>query len=302
MEHRTLGKTGLSVSALGFGAAPIGFLETDQQRVGQILNLLLDSGVSLIDTAATYPGSEEAIGKAVSHRRSEYVLVSKCGQGSADLPGEPWSPKLIEASVDRALKRLNTDHLDVMLLHSCTRTVLDKGDALKALLKAQQAGKIRFAGYSGDNDAVAHAGELRGVAVVEASVNIVDQANIGVLARITQEQGAGVIAKRPVANAAWKRLEDQPGMYQSYARDYHERFKAMGLSLDDFDVADWGELALRFTLSVPSVNAAIIGTTNPDNARMNIIAADKGPLPAESVGKIRAAFDQAGGEDWPGLQ
>jgi aryl-alcohol dehydrogenase-like predicted oxidoreductase len=115
MEKRRFGKTGHDISVLGFGGAPIGFLETEQQRVARILNILLDEGVNLIDTAAAYHGSEEAIGKAVSHRRSEYVLVSKCGE-----PGTPesdaWKPASLTQTVDRALSRLKTDHLDVMLL------------------------------------------------------------------------------------------------------------------------------------------------------------------------------------------
>src|SRR6185312_5665153 len=157
MEKTTFGKTGFKVSRLGFGAGPIGFLATDQQRVANIINILLDSGVNVIDTAASYQGSEDLIGNAVSSRRSEYVLISKCGQAFPDLPGAAWSAEVITATVDRALRRLKTDHLDVMLLHSCELATLKKGEAIAALAKARDAGKIRFAGYSGDNDAGAYA-------------------------------------------------------------------------------------------------------------------------------------------------
>ncbi len=301
MEQRTFGNTGLPVSPLGFGAAPIGFLETEQQQIGDILNALLDAGVTLIDTAAAYSGSEEAIGKAVASRRGEYVLVSKCGQKFDGLPGEAWSPDAITATVDRSLKRLQTDHLDVMLLHSCGKDVLEKGDALGALVAARDAGKIRFAGYSGDNATVAYAAGLPEIAVVETSINLVDQANIDGVLPIAIQHGIGVIAKRPVANAAWKPQDQQPGFYQAYAKDYHERFQAIGLALEEFDVADWSELALRFTLSIPGVHTAIIGTTKLANAEKNIAIAEKGPLPEPAVNKIRAAFAKAGGDSWPGL-
>ena len=76
MEKRAFGKTGLEVSVLGFGGAPIGVLETGQDQVTRLLNLLLDRGVNVIDTAAGYRGSEEAIGQAVGHRRDEFVLIS----------------------------------------------------------------------------------------------------------------------------------------------------------------------------------------------------------------------------------
>src|SRR5690606_1362314 len=104
IARRKFGKTGLDVSVIGFGAAPIGLLETEQQQVARILNQLLDEGINLIDTAAMYRGSEEAIGNAVGHRREEYILVSKCGQEFDDLEGEAWSPKLISLTVERALK------------------------------------------------------------------------------------------------------------------------------------------------------------------------------------------------------
>lgn len=293
---RTLGRTGFEVSTLGFGAAPIGLLETEQQQIAVILNGLLDEGVNLIDTAASYAGSEEAIGKAVAHRRDEYVLVSKCGQEFDDLPGEKWSEQLILATVDRALKRLQTDYLDVMLLHSCSLETFQRGEAIGALAKAREAGKIRFAGYSGDNEAVNVAAAHPEVAVVETSINITDQANIHGLLPVARQNNVGVIAKRPIANAAWKSLSDQPGFYSDYAKTYHERFKAMGLTLEDLGVdgdEDWASVALRFTLSQPGVHTAIIGTTNPDNARRNIEAAGRGPLSDEALRRIAEAFTKA---------
>ncbi|BCM93781.1 aldo-keto reductase YhdN [Abditibacteriota bacterium] len=305
MNYNDFGKTGLSVSTLGFGAAPIGLLKTEQERVASILNLLLDLGVNLIDTAAAYAGSEEALGKAIGPRRDEYILVSKCGQKFDDLPGEAWSPEVITATIDRALRRLQTDHLDVMLLHSCGMEVLQKGEALKALVQAREAGKIRFAGYSGDNENVAYAATLPDVEVIETSINFVDQANIESLLPLTLKNGIGVIAKRPVANAAWKPLDDQPGLYKDYARTYHERFLAMGIRLEDLgldeETTDWAQVALRFTLSQPGVHTAIIGTTNPDNARSNVDIANQGPLPEETLQKMRDAFLNAegkSGETW----
>lgn len=303
-QNRTLGRTGLSVSPLGFGAAPIGLLKTEQERVGAILSELLDAGVNLIDTAAGYAGSEEAIGTAVGNRRGDYVLVSKCGQKFDDLPGEAWSAEVITATIERSLKRLQTDHLDVMLLHSCDLETFQKGEAIEALVKARDAGKIRFAGYSGDNQTVEVAAAHPEVAVVETSINFVDQANITGLLPIAREHRVGVIAKRPVANAAWKPLEQQPGFYQGYAKTYHERFGAMGLNLEELglgETSDWATVALRFTLSQLGVHTAIIGTTNPENARRNIAAANQGALPSEAVEKIVAAFENAkdqSGDKW----
>ncbi len=145
---------------------------------GILLNFLLDSGVNLIDTAASYRESEEVIGESISSRRDEFVLVSKCGSTFDDLRGEAWSAQLIAATINRSLKRLNTDHLDVMMLHSCSIEVLKKGEAIAALVNAKKAGKIRHAGYSGDNDAAQYAAAHPDIDVLQTSVNITDQWNI----------------------------------------------------------------------------------------------------------------------------
>src|SRR5918999_4819812 len=100
MNRTAFGRTGFQVSPLGFGAAEVGYLKADQDRVANILNLLLDAGVNLIDTASAYEGSEELIGNAVAHRRGEYVLVSKCGSKVPQAEGRPWSARLVTATVD----------------------------------------------------------------------------------------------------------------------------------------------------------------------------------------------------------
>ncbi|MEM8737948.1 MAG: aldo/keto reductase [Planctomycetota bacterium] len=310
MQQHTLGKTELSVSALGYGAAPIGFLDTDVQHVGRVVNSLLDQGVNLLDTAAAYKGSEEALGETVSHRRDDFVLVSKCGMGGpAAYQDRPWSADAITATVERSLTRLKTDHLDVCLLHSCGRDVLEDGEALAALVRAQEAGKIGFAGYSGDNDTAVYAASLPDLAVIETSVNLCDQANLDTVVAACQANDLGVIAKRPIANAAWKAPSAQPGFYQKYASEYHRRFNLMGITPHDLGYhghpeVEWPEIALKFTLAQPGVHTAICGTTSAENAEHNLAAANKNPLREEVVDKLRAAFaaarDGDPGGDWTG--
>jgi len=166
MKKVPFGRTGFQVSQLGFGAAPIGYLNTEREKVRRILNLMLDRGVNVIDTAASYEGSEEMIAEAIGHRRKEFALISKCGGSLPDIDAPAWSAELIKKTVDRSLRRLRTDRLDVMLLHSCDLHTLQKGQALGALLEAQKAGKIRWAGYSGDNEAAAWAAGRAEVAVI----------------------------------------------------------------------------------------------------------------------------------------
>jgi aryl-alcohol dehydrogenase-like predicted oxidoreductase len=310
MERRSFGKTGLDVSVLGFGGAPVGFLETEQTEVSKILNSLLDQGVNLIDTAAGYAGSEVMIGKTISHRRDEYILVSKCGRAEDELGGEAWSATVIENTVDRALRRLQTDHLDVMLLHSCDLETLQKGEAIGALVKAREAGKIRFLGYAGDNEAAVYAAGLDDVAVIETSINICDQANIHSVLGPCQKSNVGVISKRSIANAAWKGAAQQQGIYVNYAETYAQRLAQMAITPEDLgfpgDAAQlWPEIALRFTLGQPGLCTAIIGTTKASHVTTNLAAAGKGPLPESTVNDLRAAFRQAeaaAGEPWLGQQ
>jgi aryl-alcohol dehydrogenase-like predicted oxidoreductase len=301
MLKRTFGKTNLSVSVLGFGAAPAAFLKEEEKRAASVIELLLANGVNFIDTAASYPGSEEFLGRNFSKRRNEFILVSKCGNKIPASNAEAWSAPLIRDTVERALRFLKTDHLDTMLLHSCSLDVLKQGEAMEALAKAKQSGKTRFIGYSGDNEAAAYAAGLKEVDVIETSINIADQINIEKVLPVAKKNNVGIIAKRPVANAAWKDISQQPGMYQSYAKEYTERLRKMKITPSDvgFNTTSknpdeaWPEMALRFTLSFPGVHTAIIGTTNPKNAESNVRYANAGPLPGDVVQKLRDAFKKA---------
>lgn len=296
MEHRILGRTGLSVSVLGFGAGPIGYLGTEAAEADRLLNDLLDQGINLIDTAAKYPGSEEAIGRAISHRRRDYVLASKCGTGSESGTPDDWSAETLTSSIDRSLKRLKTDRIDVMLLHSCSLSTLQGGEAIDALVAAQEAGKVRFVGYSGDNEAAGYAVAQPEISVLEMSINIADQANIDAVLPTAIENDVGVIVKRPLANAAWKPLSELPGIYANYAKTYHERLQAMDLDPAElgFQGPDaWSEMALRFTLAQQGVHSALVGTTNRNRIEANRRAAGHGILQGAVIERIRGAFQDA---------
>jgi aryl-alcohol dehydrogenase-like predicted oxidoreductase len=307
MDYTTFGRTGLKVSRIAFGAGPIGYLGSNEAQAGTVLNLLLDRGVNVIDTAAAYLGSEELIGKAAGHRRDDFVLISKCGRKVDGVEGEDWSARVVTETVDRSLRRLRTDHLDVMLLHSCGQEVLEKGEALGALIKAKEAGKIRFAGYSGDNEAATFAVALPGMDVLMCSANLCDQANLAGAIPAATLAGTGVIGKRSVANGAWKPLESQLGIYRDYVKPYKDRFTAMGLDpkvLGYAGAEDWLEIALRFTLALDGVQVVSIGTTNPANAEANLRVLGKGPLAPGPVEAIRQAFrtaQQRLGTKWLGL-
>src|SRR2546423_14543767 len=126
MEKRRLGKTDMNVSVLGFGAAEIGFENASQETAGKVLRGALDAGINVIDTAECYRGSEELIGHAISDRRNEFYLFTKCGHPNGIESGANWSQNSILESIQRSLQRLKTDRVDIVHLHSCSEAELKK--------------------------------------------------------------------------------------------------------------------------------------------------------------------------------
>lgn len=296
MEKRTLGKTGMEVSVLGFGGAEIGYQGVPLERAQELLNKALDAGLNVIDTAECYRISEELIGRAVGHRRKEYFLFTKCGHASGfDLPD--WDPKMLEQQIDRSLQRLQTDAVDLLQLHSCSKDVLEKGDVIHVLEKARDAGKTRFIGYSGDGEDAVYAVQSGRFDTLQTSINIADQEAIGLTLPMAQEKQMGVIAKRPIANAAWK-TGTKP--QDAYHHEYWERLRKLDYAFLKEDVTNAISIALRFTLACPGVATAIVGTSNPDRWAANARLLESGALSSEEVQMIRDRWLEVAGSDWVG--
>ncbi len=299
MEFTEFGKTGLIVSRLGIGSIAVGEKPEEQAEVIRLMNMLLDSGANVIDTAQVYARSEELIGRELSHRRKEFTLVTKCGHHDILPDGSMRSRPISMEDIDMALRKLRTDWLDVMLLHSYDLDLLQKGVALEILQKAREAGKIRLYGYSGDNERAEWAVRYGDIDVLETSVNIADQHNIARTIPLCRERGVGVIAKKPVANAAWRYI-DKPGQARELIRPYVERLTKLAYVPADFGCEDMSELALRFTLGVEGVHTAIVSSRNPAHISKNVrIVNDPGPLSLEQVEQIRTHFDTMQ-EEWFG--
>lgn len=299
MERRRLGRTGLSVGVIGFGAAEIGYGRTEQSVVDELLNGALDQGLDAIDTAECYMLSEEQIGKAVAGRRDEYALFTKVGHW----PELGWSAVGIAESLERSLKRLKTDRVDVVHLHSCGKDVLEKGEAIEALEKAREAGKTRFIGYSGDAEAARWAVDSGRFDTLMISISIADQEAIAETLPRAVAQGMGVIVKRGIANAAW-RYDAEPE--SDYHKEYWRRLRALDYDFcRDERRSDEGPegaagIALRFTLGLPGVHTTVIGTTNPKRFAQNVALAAAGPLSAKEVSAIRARWSEVAQPDWVG--
>jgi aryl-alcohol dehydrogenase-like predicted oxidoreductase len=278
---RHFGTTGLKITALGFGAGHIGDASMTGKEAEKLLNAVADEGINLIDTARSYGLSEERIGKYLKKRRSDIVLSTKVGYGVYGV--QDWTYEAVMRGVDEALKKLRTDYIDIVHLHTCTYHVLRSGEVTDALLECVNLGKVRVAAYSGDNfdlDTAIHSGRF---GAVQASANLFDQRFIDHQLYTAKVKGMGVIAKRPIANAPWRY-----GLFPAghYCETYWHRMRIMEL---DFGIP-MDELALRFAAWTWGIDSCIVGTSDVARIRHNLELVRKGPLPAGMVHAIRSRF------------
>lgn len=289
IERRAFGKTGLRVSALGFGGSHIGGDEITDADAATILHSAIDLGINLIDTARSYDLSEERIGRALGARRQEIILSTKIGYGIHGFTD--WTAEIISAGVTEALRLLRTDYLDIVHLHSCPLATLKNSGVVEELQREVQAGRIRVAAYAGDNEEVEWAAASGVFGSVQCSINICDQRPLSRTLPTAMERGLGVIAKRPLANAPWNRREAPKG---GTTLENWKRFHQMGMS--EWGV-DWASAALRFTAFTPGVHSCIAGTRNLEHLKANAAAIQQGPLDAGLVARIHEAF-RTHGTDW----
>jgi aryl-alcohol dehydrogenase-like predicted oxidoreductase len=298
MEKRRLGKTDMEVTVLGFGGSEIGYERVAQDSVDRLLNSALDAGLNIIDTAECYYGSEELIGRAVGKRRGEFYLLTKCGHPHGIESAANWSKVSILQSIERSLRRLQTEVVDLVQLHSCSESELRNGEAIAALQGARERGLARYIGYSGDSRAAHYAVECGAFDTLQTSINIADQEAIDLTVPIAREKQMGVIAKRPIANAAWKTGHRPP---DAYHHEYWERLRRLNYEfLRNRPLEETISIALRFALSVPGVHTAIVGTTKPDRWQRNARMLGAGPLSEDEFMAIRQRWEDYAPRTWIG--
>ena len=296
MERRRLGQTDMVVSVLGFGGSEIGYERAGARTVARLLGSALDAGLNVIDTAECYEESEALIGAAIGPRRGECYLLTKCGHPRGFGRGD-WRPASLLSSIERSLTRLRTDRLDLIQLHSCSLADLRRGDAIDALERARGRGWTRYIGYSGDGEAARYAVECGRFDTLQTSVSVADQEALELTLPLAASCGMGVIAKRPLANVAW-RYARKPA--EPYYQAYWSRLRALDYPFlrDTSDAAV--ATALRFTLAAPGVHTAIVGTKRPERWPQNARLLEAGPLPAAEVKQIRARWRKIAEPSWTG--
>lgn len=258
MQLRPLGQTGLNVTPLGFGAFKIGRNEKvkypqpydlpDDATVERLLHGVLDAGINLIDTAPAYGLSEERIGRVLAARRNEFVLSTKVGERFAG--GEStfdFTGPGVRASVAESLRRLRTEVLDIVFVHSNDDdlAIQQQTDVVLTLQKLKHAGYVRAIGFSGKTPAGAEAARVwADVVMVEYHLN--DTSHAEVMASAAAH-GVGVVVKKGLASGRLPPAQ-----------------------------------AIRFVLSNPHVASVIVGGLSLEHLQSNVAAASAVPRPLGS--------------------
>lgn len=292
-----LGKTGLSVTRLGFGAMEVrgpriwnGRAVSDEQAE-TILNAVLDAGINFIDTSNDYGRSEEYIGKFISHRRQEYYLATKCGcnvtrrdENTDDTP-HVWTSDNLFRGLHQSLERMKTDHIDVMQLHNAPVQEAEAGNLVAALQEMKRQGRVRFIGVS---TALPHLPTYLQWGVFDTF-----QIPYSALERDHEEwiskarqAGIGTIIRGGAAKG-------EPGVGLGRV-DRWQKFDEAKLN----ELLEPGEsrtsFILRYTLTHPHVDTTIVGTLHPEHLRQNVAAVLRGPLPADVYAEVKRRMSAVG--------
>lgn len=249
MALERLGKTGLRVSPIGFGAFKIGrnvgikyptpYDLPSEEEVHRLLNGVWELGINYIDTAPAYGLSEERIGQALDGRQNEFVVSTKVGESFEDGQSRyDYSEQAVRESVSRSLHRLRRDALDMMFIHSDGRDleILNQTPVVAVLEELKGRGLIRAIGLSGKTPEGAEAA-LGWADVIMVEYNRSNTSHEGVISQARQ-RGVGVIVKKGLASGRLPASE-----------------------------------AVRFVLANPGVNSLVVGGLNLTHLRENLEAA-----------------------------
>jgi aryl-alcohol dehydrogenase-like predicted oxidoreductase len=296
LPTRILGRTGVAVTQLGFGAMEIrgdriwsGRPCSDEQA-STILNAVLDSGITLIDTAGCYGLSELYIGRHLAARRGEYFLATKCGcqmvfAGNHDDTPHLWTRENLRRNLADSLLKMQTKQVDLVQLHNPDVATVEGGKLVDALQELKQEGAVRFIGCSSTTPHLAtyiswgvfDTFQIPYSALERQHENLITQA---------AEAGAGIIIRGGVA-----RGEPGGGLGSQQRWD---TFEKAGLDELRADGESRTAFLLRFTLSHPHCDTTIVGTLQPEHLRENVAAAQRGPLPPDVYAEAKLRLDKIG--------
>ena len=310
LPKATLGRTGLEVTRLGYGAMELRGLEhfrrLSPKEASALLNGVLDHGINYIDTSPDYGYSEEQIGQHISHRRGEFYLASKCGC-PVEPPDVPFAARKpheftranIRAVVEQSLVRMRTDYLDVVQFHlSPSRAVLEENDSIAELEALKQEGKIRFIGMSGTIPELEEHIEMGVFDVFQIPYSVLEREHEELIHEAAR-RGAGIVIRGGVARGIMIKDESIIDDYPEFLRaSFRARRKLWQETKIDDLLGGMSpmEFMLRFTISNPDMSTTIVGTANPAHLNDNVAAAAKGPLLPDLYDEARKRFSVTSAE------
>lgn len=320
MEYRQLGRSGLRVPALGFGTGTFGgqgplfgaWGRSDAAEARRLIDICLEAGVTLFDTADVYSGgaSEEILGQAIRGRRDEVLISTKTGLPTGDGP-QDWGAsraRLVRA-VEAALRRLDTDHIDLLQLHAFDAST-PTGEVMETLATLIASGKVRYAGVSNypgwqlmKAQGLAERYGWPRLVAHQVYYSLIGRAYEADLMPLAADQGIGALVWSPLG---WGRLtgkigRDRPVPEGSRLHDTEQfappvETEHLYRVIDALEVvaAETGrtvpQVAINWLLQRPTVSSVIIGARNEEQLRQNLGAVGWA-LTKEQVAALDAASD-----------
>ncbi len=317
MEYRTLGRTDWQVSAISFGAWAIGgsFGTVNEDESMAALHRALDRGVNFFDTADVYGDglSERLLARLRRERKDPFYVTTKAGRRLPKQTVEGYTKKNLTAWVERSLKNLATDAIDLLQVHCPPTDLFYHPEAFDMLDDLVKTGKIRFYGVSVERvEEALKAIEYPGVQSVQVVYNIFRQRPADLFLPEARRRKVGVLARLPLSSGM---LTGKMTRESTFASDDHRNFNRQGAAFDrgetfsgvPFDVgleaveelralvpggASLANFALRWILMNEAITCAIPGAKRPSQVDENCAAAALQPLPDETMAEVREIYER----------
>jgi aryl-alcohol dehydrogenase-like predicted oxidoreductase len=317
MKYRDLGRTGWKVSEVSFGAWAIGgaWGRVDDSESLAALNKAIDMGVNFIDTADVYGDghSEQLIASVLKGRRETVHVATKAGRRLDPHTADGYNAKNLTSFVERSLRNLQTDCLDLVQLHCPPTEVYYRPEVFGALDDLVQAGKIRYYGVSVEKvEEALKAIEYPNVQTVQIIFNMFRRRPSELFFGEAKRRKVGILARVPLASGL---LTGKMTRQTAFAADDHRNYNRHGESFDvgetfagvDYDTglaaveelkklvppgATMAQFALRWILMFDAVSCVIPGAKRPSQAEDNIRAADLAPLSEATMATAQRIYDR----------
>lgn len=316
MNYRELGRTGWQVSEVSFGAWAIGgsWGSVDDKESITALHKALDLGVNFIDTADVYGDghSERLIAGVLKERREEIIVATKAGRRLDPHTADGYNDANLTRFVERSLRNLDTDCLDLVQLHCPPTEVYYRPEVFGALDDLVRAGKIRYYGVSVEKvEEALKAIEYPNVQTVQIIFNMFRHRPAELFFAQAQRRKVGILARVPLASGL---LTGKMTPQSAFAADDHRAFNRFGEAFDMGETfsgvnfrtgleaveelrplvpvgATMAQLALRWILMFDAVSCVIPGAKRPSQAEDNVRASELPPLSEETMAQVRTIYD-----------